>query len=85
MGENNIEKIYYLYIFKFYYKESELANYMTCYFLPNFVKKLDGGNINGELFFAQLNKNYKDKSDDIWIPVAGITRAKLENGKLKIL
>jgi hypothetical protein len=66
--KNIIKKLF----FKYCFKETQMAQYIITYYIPNTLKKLDGTKIDGQFLFGQINQ--KTGMIDPWIdaPVVGI-------------
>jgi hypothetical protein len=56
--------------FKYCYVETEMAQYLINYYVPNTMKKLNGEKIDGQFLFAQINEKGFEPFLDV--PVSNI-------------
>lgn len=70
-----ITKLYYRYCFE----DSNLAMELINYYVPNTMRKLDGTKVDGQFFFAQLNKNIEDNPKQFYIPYLDIDTTDLKD------
>lgn len=56
--------------FRYCFKESELASFLSVYFIPDTMRNVDGSKLNGQYFFAELTEtHYKHIVD---LPACGL-------------
>jgi hypothetical protein len=63
LAKHLIKKLF----FKYCFKESTLAMDLICYYIPNNIRKPNGDKLDGQYFFAELNKK-EEKLSKNYLP-----------------